>query len=151
MLLRMAEASTAELIAEEARHALIVQEGRFDALDSKAGVMLGFSAALSALAPVGVHLLVEVGRVVAVAGGVAALWASWPHRFASIDLRPLREEYLAAEHEFLRRRLLETRIALTERQAVTLRRKAIGVRTSMLLLSVATALTAAGLGTTLIP
>jgi hypothetical protein len=90
MLLRMAEATTAELIAEEARHALIVQEGRFDALDSKAGVMLGFSAALSALAPVGVHPLVEVGRLVAVAGGVAGLWASWPHRFATIDLGRLR-------------------------------------------------------------
>jgi hypothetical protein len=146
----MPDVSTGELIAEEARHALVVQEQRFDALDSKAGVMLGFGAALSALAPVGVHLLVELGRLVAVSGGVAALWASWPHRFASIDLRPLREGYLAADVEFLRRRLLETRIALTERQAVTLRRKAIGVRTSMIFLSGATALISAGLGTTLI-
>jgi hypothetical protein len=146
----MAEASTAELIAEEARQALVVQEQRFDALDSKAGVMLGFAAALSALAPAGVHPVVEVGRVVAVAGGVAALWASWPHRFAVIDLGRLREAYLSSELAFLRRRLLETRVALAERQAVTLRRKALGVRASMILLSFATAVIAAGLGSTLI-
>jgi len=145
----MSDVSTAELIAEEARHALVVQEQRFDALDSKAGVILGFAAALSALAPVGVDPLVEIGRLVTVAGGVASLWASWPHRFASIDLRPLREGYLASEPEFLQRRLLETRIASMERQAVTLRRKAISVRTSMIFLSGATALMATGLGTTL--
>jgi hypothetical protein len=74
---------------------------------------------LSALAPAGVHPLVEVGRVVVVAGGVAALWASWPHRFATIDLGRLREAYLTSELVFLRRRLLETRVALAERQPVT--------------------------------
>jgi hypothetical protein len=49
MLLRMAEATNAELIAEEARHALDAHQLHFEALDSKAGVILGFSTAVTAL------------------------------------------------------------------------------------------------------
>ena len=146
MLLRMAEATNAELIAEEARHALDAHQRHFEALDSKAGVILGFSAAVTALAPIAIHPLVEAGRAAAVAGGAAALMAFWPLRFATLDVRLLRDEYLSAEPEFMQRRLLETGIALVEGMAVTLRRKAIAVRASTVLLACATVLTAVGLG-----
>lgn len=99
----MSDVSTAELIAEEARHALDAHQRHFEALDSKAGVILGFSAAVTALAPVAIHPLVEAGRAVAVAGGAAALMAFWPLRFATLDLRVLRDEYLSGEPEFSRR------------------------------------------------
>jgi hypothetical protein len=146
MLPWMAEASNAELIAEEARHALGAHQRHFEALDSKARVILGFSAAVTALAPIAIHPLVEAGRAVTVAGGAAALMAFWPLRFATLDVRLLRDEYLSAEPEFMQRRLLETRIALVGAMAVTLRRKAIAVRASTVLLAGATVLTAVGLG-----
>lgn len=50
----------------------------WDALDAKAGVMLGFAGALAALAPANVNALVDIGRVTAVFGALVALWAFWP-------------------------------------------------------------------------
>jgi len=71
----------------------------FDSLDAKAGVILGFAAALAALAPPGVNLVVELGRALAVIGALVALAAFWPRGYGAIDLRAFRDRYLAAEKE----------------------------------------------------
>jgi hypothetical protein len=116
----------------------------FDALDSKAGVMLGFAGALAALAPAQFSLLVDVGRAVAVTGALAALWAFWPRRYGAIELRALRERYLAAEPEFARLRLLDTQITTIEELAGTLYRKGRRLKLSMSLVAAAALLVVAG-------
>ena len=49
-----------------------------ETIDAWAGVLLAFAAALAALAPEDVGLVVEVGRAAAVLGGLAALATFWP-------------------------------------------------------------------------
>ena len=46
--------------------------------------MLGFAGALVALAPVRLNVIVDLGRAVAVVGGLAALWAFWPRDYGVI-------------------------------------------------------------------
>jgi hypothetical protein len=57
-----------EVVAAEVQTEREAQLRHFDALDSKAGVMLGFAGALAALAPAAFNAVVDVGRAVAVAG-----------------------------------------------------------------------------------
>ena len=82
----------------------------FDALDQKAGIVLGFAGALVALAPARPEVLLSLARAAAVVSGFLCLSTFWPRRYWSTDLRPLRDKYLAAEPSFTRLRLLDTQI-----------------------------------------
>jgi hypothetical protein len=59
-------------ILEMTSHEREARASLLESLDSRAGVPLGFAAALAALAPRGVNMVVEGGRIVAVLGGLAA-------------------------------------------------------------------------------
>jgi len=83
-----------DLVLEQAHTERAWQLRHFDALDGKSGVLLGFSAALVALAP-SHHLVVGIGRVVAVVAGLVSLSGFWPRGFRAIDLYSLRMRYLA--------------------------------------------------------
>jgi hypothetical protein len=103
----------------------------FDSLDAKAGVMLGFAAALAALAPPGFNRVVELGRAFAVIGALVALAAFWPRGYGAIDLRAFRDRYLAAEEELTRLRLVDTQIAMAAELGAVLDRKAKLLRLAM--------------------
>jgi hypothetical protein len=142
----MAQTGTRSLdvVMGEVQREREAQLRHFDALDSKAGVMLGFAGALAALAPAEVSLLVDVGRAVAVTGALAALWAFWPRRYGAIQLLALRKRYLAAEPEFAQLRLLDTQITTIEELAATLYRKGRRLKLSMSLVAAGALLVFAG-------
>jgi hypothetical protein len=75
---------------------------------------------------------------------LAALWAFWPRRYGAIDLRTLRDRYLAAQPEFARLRLLDTNIASIERLAGTIYSKGRRLKLSMSLVALAALLVAVG-------
>ncbi len=80
-----------EVVLEVVRRERDAQLRHWDALDAKGGVMLGFAAALAALAPMDVNVVVDAGRILAVAGGLAALVAFWPRRYTAVKVRKLRD------------------------------------------------------------
>jgi hypothetical protein len=104
-----------ELLAEEAAAELAAQERRGDALDSKAGVLLGFSGVLVALTAS--NLEGGTADAAALVAGIAALCAGGafvPRSFPTLALRRLRDSYLTSADEFTRLRLLDTRSAMYE-------------------------------------
>jgi hypothetical protein len=134
------------VVGEEVRMQQQLLLRHFDGLDSKAGVTLGFAGALAALAPVDLNGITEVGRALAVAGGMAALWSFWPRRFATIDVRELRDGYLASELEFTQLRLLDAQIASIERTTAVMVSKGLRLRIAMATLAAATLFVAIGVG-----
>jgi hypothetical protein len=134
-----------DVVAEEVRAQRDGQLTHFDALDSKAGIVLGFAGALVALAPGGHNLLVEFGRAAAALSGLLALWSFWPRRYWHIDLRSLRDLYLTTEPHFARLRLLDTQIAMAESMRAAITSKALRLKLAMVALAVAAVLTAVGL------
>ena len=73
------------------------------------------------------------GRVFAVSASLFALWAFLPRNYPVIDTRKLRDRYLRADPEFTDLHLLDTQIAMEERAAELLRRKALRLRISIAL------------------
>jgi hypothetical protein len=134
-----------DVVWEQARIERTVQLAFFDALDTKAGVVLGFAGAVVALAPAG-SILIDIGRVAAVGSGACALWTVWPRRVWSTDLRALRDLYLPPDPPFARLRLLDTQIQIAETLGTVLSRKVMRLKLSMALLVVAAVLTTVGLG-----
>lgn len=116
----------------------------FDQLDAKAGVTLGFAGILVALGPSG-SWLVDLGRLGAAVSGLLALLAFWPRRYPGLDIRELRNLYLAAEPTFTELHVLDVQIKMTEDAADSLKRKAMRLKVAMLALISAALLTATGL------
>ncbi len=82
---------SADVVYDEVRIERHAQLQHFDSLDSKAGVILGFAAAVIALAPSGVSTTVDAGRFVAILGAAFAFAAYWPRTIPAIKLRNLRD------------------------------------------------------------
>jgi hypothetical protein len=133
-----------EPILHEVRLRRQAQAKHFDALDTKAGIVLAFAGAIVALSPIG-NEVVNLGRFVAVSSGLTALASFWPRAFAEIDLRSLRDLYLMSEPEFTKLLLLDTQVAEVEAMVGVLRRKARRLQAAMILLGIASLLTAVGL------
>jgi hypothetical protein len=130
-----------ELLADEAAAELAAQERRADALDSKAGVLLGFSGVLVALSAS--NLKGSAADAAAILAGVAALCsgaAFVPRSFPTLGLRRLRESYLTSADEFTRLRLLDTRIIMYERTKKRLDLKATLVTAASVTLGIAVVL-----------
>lgn len=77
------------------------QLSHFDALDNKAGIVLGFSGLLITLAPDVPTAYRLVGVLAAAVAAAFALAAFWPRRFPVLEPSPLRT-YLRAEEAFTR-------------------------------------------------
>ena len=135
-----------DIVLDEVRTERDHQLQHFDALDQKAGIVLGFAGALVALAPTRPDLLLALARASAVVSGFLHLSTFWPRRYWSIDLRPLRDKYLAAEPAFTELRLLDTQIEMIERRGTILRSKALRLKQAMSALAFAVLLTAVALG-----
>lgn len=134
-----------DVVEDVVRRERETQLKHLDALDAKAGVILGFAGALAALAPANVDVLVDVGRMTSVVGALVAFWAFWPRGYGAVEVRAFRERYLAAEPIFTRLHLTDSQIAASEEWAATLERKANRLKSSMALLSGAALLVALGL------
>jgi hypothetical protein len=97
----MGSNSSAGVILESATYERTAKLTLLETIDSRAGVLLGFAAALTALAPVGVNVLVEVGRGGAVFGGIVALATIWPRDHGSLDVDEL-SDFARSEIVFTR-------------------------------------------------
>ena len=133
-----------QVLSEEVRVERDAQLRHFDALDSKAGVMLGFAGALVALAPVGLNVIVDLGRAAAVVGGLAALWAFWPRDYGLIAVGALRQKYLFADPAFTRVSLLDSHILSIEALGKALHEKGLRLKAALSAIAIATFLIAAG-------
>jgi hypothetical protein len=70
-----------DIVFEELRTERDQQLHHFDALDQKAGIVLGFAGALVALAPRGSDVFLSFGRAAAVVSGFLCLSTFWPRRY----------------------------------------------------------------------
>jgi hypothetical protein len=133
------------LLSDEVASELTAQERRGDALDTKAGVLLGFAGVLVGLTVGRLHgFVTHFGTVLA---GVAALLSAVafvPRSYPTLALRRLRETYLTADAEFTRRRVMDTRIAMYERTQGLLAVKARLVTAAAATLCVAVIVTVIG-------
>jgi hypothetical protein len=121
------------------------QVRHFDSLDTKAGLLLGFSGALAGLATAE-EWLVDVGRFAAALSALLALLAFWPRGLEVLDLRALRDLYLGAEPTFTKLRVLDSQIRIADTVARITHRKAWIVKLSMAALFAAAILIVVGLG-----
>jgi hypothetical protein len=120
-----------DVVVDEVRSERGAQLSHFDAIDTKAGVLLGFAGAIVALSGGSTGSLVGLGRIAAVLAGLLALGSFWPRKYWTTDLRGLRDSYLAAEPEFTRLHLVDSQIVFAERAHHTLERKALLLKGSM--------------------
>ncbi|MGH2556078.1 MAG: hypothetical protein ACRDHO_10230 [Actinomycetota bacterium] len=133
-----------DIILAEAGHERDAQLAHFDALDTKAGIILGFAGAIVALAPSGQFLL-DVGRLAGVLAAFGSLSAFLPRKYEVTDIYRLRQKYLGAERAFAKLVLLDTKIRIIEQTAIVLRRKARRIKASMMALAMAALLVAFGI------
>jgi hypothetical protein len=113
-----------ELTREEAR-AERERHVRFaDAIDTKAGIVLGFAGAIVAIAATAfdIEFIPAVGF--AVLAALQCLWVHLPDRYPAWELRAMRDRYLRADDVCTRLHLLDTEIAMVELQARIMRRNA---------------------------
>ena len=122
------------------------QLSHFDALDSKAGITLGFAGTLIALLPeVGLGFrIVTLALLVGSAASSAA--AFWPRKMPTLDVERLRD-YLRSEVDFTKLTLHDTYIVMIREASVTLARKTLLLRCAMAFLAAAGATLALALVT----
>jgi hypothetical protein len=134
-----------DLILDETRSERQAQVKHFEGLDAKAGILLGFSGALVALAPSD-NAVVAVGRITSVLAGLGSLWAFWPRKLGVLNVYVLRQKYISSDPRFTKLSLLDTQIAMLRSAASLLHRKSIRLKWAMALLVVAVILVGVGLG-----
>ena len=132
-----------ELIAQrvEAEHDAHVRHA--DALDTKAGIVLGFSGAMAAIGFAHGEGSRLPGLVLAVLAAVLALAAIVPAQFPTWQLTDLRR-YVGAEPDLTRLVLLDTTIVMIQRIKRRLEWKARCLKVAVIVLTLAIAATAAG-------
>jgi hypothetical protein len=133
-----------DVVAEEVRAERVAQLRHFDAVDTKAGVVLGFAGAITALSVGPVALVPEAGLLAAVLAGLFAVMSFWPRKYWRTDLNALRARYLAADPAFARVSLLDSQIVMAERSYRALVWKVRFLKVAMLSLAVAVPLSALG-------
>ena len=129
------------LLSDVTSDELTAHERRVAGLDSKAGVLLGFSGVLVALSSS--NLVGPLAYASATLAGIAAIMAGLafvPRRFPAVDLLNLRNYYLTAQEDYTRLRLLDTRIAMAQEVKESLKWKARFVTSAAYSLGVAVAL-----------
>jgi hypothetical protein len=120
------------------------QLGHLDALDGKAGIILGFSGLLITLAPAASAMFRVTGVLAASAAAALALWSFWPRRFPVLEPSPLRT-YLRAEAALTQLTVLDTLEDFVNEGSAVLEGKGLRLRGAMVALAVAVALFAVGI------
>jgi hypothetical protein len=125
------------ILGEEITAALAAQERHGDALDSKAGILLGFAGVLVGLSVANLRgNVAHAGAASAAAAALCAGAAFVPRTFPALAPLRLRNSYLTAQEEFTRLRLLDTRIVLYQETESVLRKKAALVTAAAVLLGI---------------
>jgi len=119
------------------------QLGHVESLDNKAGIVLGFSGAVVALATRQTSSLAIAGTVLAALAAALAVWTFLPRSFPVFEARALRDLYLRENPSFTRLQVLDTTVQMIEEGARLIRAKSWRLRVAMTLLVVATAVLAA--------
>jgi hypothetical protein len=112
-----------DVVLEAVQRQRAAQLAHFDATDTKAGVILGFAGALVALSPSHHGIFIAAGRWTAVLSGLLAPASFWPRQYWQVDLRELRDGYVAAEPSFTRLKLLDSEIVMEGRVRETIELK----------------------------
>lgn len=115
----------------------------FDALDAKAGVIVGFTGVLVALAASEPGRIVALGMGAGMLSGGFALAAFWPRAHPVLEPTPLRR-YLTAEEQFTKLTVLDTLEEMVNETSVLLQRKGLRLRVSLAALAVAVVLIGVG-------
>ncbi len=133
-----------DVIARELEGQRALQMHHFESLDSKAGVVLGFSGLIVAIGPA-VSGVATAGRILAVASAILSLMTFMPRGYPVLDMRKLRDRYLVADPEFTRLHVLDTHIEMEERSSRLLQSKAFRLKLAVGLLAAAVLLIASGI------
>jgi hypothetical protein len=123
-------------------------ESHAESLDTKAGVVLGFTGVLvglgaTAQAMIAANGVFQAGLGVAVAAALLATWAFVPRRYPVLEVQVLRGNLTAPEDE-TQLELLDTQIEMVREAAVLVRRKGLRVGLSIGCLAAAAGLVVIG-------
>ncbi len=133
-----------DLLLDTVRQERTAQLSHFDALDSKAGITVGFAGGLVALSP----NVSPWFRDAAVASlGLAAILAAatfFPRKLPTLDVGHLRS-YLRAEPEFTKLRLHDAQLTMVQSGSAEIRIKARLLKASVALLGIGAAILAVGI------
>ena len=132
-----------ELIADEARTQRDELVRHLDAVDAKAGIVLGASAAVAAIGAQNFTLARGPGVILAVVGALLALSSIVPQRFATWDTAELRT-YLVSDPAFTKLAMLDTSLVILTRLRRLLEEKVSRFRTAAVLLGLAVVTTGVG-------
>jgi hypothetical protein len=108
------------------------QLAHFDALDTKAGVVLGFAGVMAAL-PLEALWLRRLTVLLALAAGAAAMAAFWPRNLPTLETSRLRS-YLRAEQRITRLTLVDTYERMLAEGRAVLERKSRRLKVAMAVL-----------------
>jgi len=133
-----------ELIAREVRSERDAQLRHVDAVDAKAGVVLGFSGVLVAVGVGALDFYRLPALVAALAAATFAAAVFRHQRQPTWDLRRLTERRLRSEAMFTELAILDTHIAMIERQRELLHHNTVLVGRSLIALLVAAFLLVTG-------
>jgi hypothetical protein len=133
-----------ELVERVVRDERAAQLDHFDALDMKAGVILGFAGAIIALSSPAATATTIVGKALAIVSAGFTIGTFWPRRFWTMDVLALRDGYLAADPAFTRLRILDTMIATARENDRTLALRGRTLKAAMVALAVAAVLIGTG-------
>lgn len=135
--------NSAPLIAQVVREQREELVRHLDAVDTKCGVVLGFSGAVAALGSRSATPAHAPGLTLAVIAGLLALRALLPQHFPTWEVAALRR-YLNADPTFTQRRTLDTSIEIVIRLKASIEQKIPWLRAAVVTLAVAVLATALG-------
>lgn len=137
-----------ELIAAQVARERETMNAHAESLDTKAGVVLGFSGVLvglgaTAQAFVSADLAFQIGLGAAVLAALSAAFAFLPRKYPVVEVLQLREFLTAPETE-TRLTLLDVQIDMVVETAALVKRKGGRIKVAVALLAVAAALIVTG-------
>jgi hypothetical protein len=132
-----------DVVSEVLRAELGKRQQHFDSLDTKSGLVLGFSGILVSLPQDVPYLFTVAGAVLAGAAGAASLAALWPRDFPVLETTRL-ADYVAADASFTKRRLTDTLEQMLVDASALLERKGRALKWAFALLALALLVLAVG-------
>ncbi len=133
-----------DLLLDTVRQERASQLSHFEALDSKAGIVLGFAAALVALSSDVSRSFRNVGVIVLSLAALLSAATFFPRQLPALDVRELRG-YLQAEVNFTKLKLHDTQVDMILGASAELTRKARLLKLAVLFLGVGAVILAAGI------
>jgi len=142
------ELPSLSILLEQVASERATMNSHAESLDTKAGVVLGFTGVLVGLGATAQAMIAEngvfqAGLGVAVAAAFLATWAFVPRRYPVLEVQVLRGNLTTPEDE-TQLELLDTQIEMVREAAVLVRRKGFRVGLSIGCLAAAAALVVIG-------